>query len=37
MNKKGFSEKELLKIITIIVGLILLYLIYKAITSQLKG
>ena len=35
MNKKGFSEKDLLKWITILAGLALVYIIIKAITSSL--
>lgn len=36
MNKKGFTNKDLLKIITSIAAMILLYLIFKVIITTLK-
>lgn len=37
MNKKGYSDKDFLNIIKTVAGLILLYIVYKAIMSQLGG
>jgi uncharacterized membrane protein len=37
MNKKGFSDKELIRIITTIAGLLLVYVAYKAIIAKLGG
>lgn len=37
MNKKGFSERDVLKTIGIIVALILLYIVYKAIMAEFAG
>lgn len=37
MNKKGYTEKDFLKYLTIIVAIILLYIVYKAIRAEFGG
>jgi len=37
MNKKGFSNADLINIIKIGAGLILLYIIYKVVMSKING
>lgn len=37
MNKKGFSDMDLLKVIKVVAAAVLVYLIYKAIMSQFGG
>ncbi len=37
MNKKGFSDVDLLNIIKVVAAVVLFYLIYKTIMSQFGG
>ncbi len=37
MNKRGFSDKDFLNFVRIAAGIALLYILYKAIISQIGG